>query len=33
MKRTALLDTGFLIALLNADDERHEACVTAFLLD
>jgi hypothetical protein len=26
---TALLDTGFLLAVLDADDELHEACVAA----
>jgi hypothetical protein len=31
MKSRALLDTGFLIAVLNADDEHHDTCVTAFL--
>ncbi len=28
---TALLDTGFLLAVLDADDELHEACVDVLL--
>jgi uncharacterized protein len=28
---TALLDTGFLLAVLDADDEYHKACTTALL--
>ena len=27
---TALLDTGFLLAVIDADDDLHEACVAAF---
>jgi predicted nucleic acid-binding protein len=30
---TALLDTGFLLAVLDADDELHESCVTALLAE
>jgi len=30
---TALLDTGFLLAVLDADDELHESCVAALLAE
>ncbi len=28
---TALLDTGFLLAVLDADDDFHQVCTTALL--
>lgn len=28
--KSALMDTGFLLAVLDADDERHKICVKAF---
>ncbi len=33
MNVTALLDTGFLLAVLNADDKWHTACVKALLAE
>lgn len=30
---TALLDTGFLLAVLDADDDLHDACVNALLAE
>ena len=29
----SLLDTGFLLAVLDADDELHKSCVTALLTE
>ncbi|EDN65996.1 PilT-like protein [Beggiatoa sp. PS] len=31
MKKAALMDTGFLLAVLDADDEHHKTCVKALL--
>ncbi|RKZ80083.1 MAG: VapC toxin family PIN domain ribonuclease [Candidatus Parabeggiatoa sp. nov. 1] len=33
MNMSALLDTGFLLAVLNADDKLHESCVKALLAE
>ncbi len=33
MNASALLDTGFLLAILNADDKLHESCVKALLAE
>jgi len=33
MNESALLDTGFLLAVLNADDKLHESCVKALLAE
>jgi uncharacterized protein len=33
MKPSALLDTGFLLAILNANDKLHQSCVKALLAE